>query len=125
MYYQGQEGAAATAAILFGDCDPGGRLTESFAVDDAHHPVAGDPHRYPGVNGAEVLRRGSTSATAGTTPPGTRALFPFGHGLSYTSFAYEDLQSGGEVTFAIAQHRAAPRCRGGAGLPGAVARSPG
>ncbi|NUQ99674.1 MAG: glycoside hydrolase family 3 protein, partial [Streptomyces sp.] len=51
MYYPGQEGAAATAAVLYGECDPGGRLTQSFPVDDEHHPVAGDPRRYPGVDG--------------------------------------------------------------------------
>ncbi|GAA2928389.1 hypothetical protein GCM10011428_51890 [Streptomyces violaceus] len=58
MYYPGQEGAAATAAVLFGERDPGGRLTQSFPADDAHHPVAGDPRRYPGVAGTEHYTEG-------------------------------------------------------------------
>ncbi|MDU8999074.1 beta-glucosidase [Streptomyces mirabilis] len=102
MYYPGQEGAAATAAVLFGDCDPGGRLTQSFAVDDAHHPVAGDPHRYPGVNGAEEYSEGIHVGYRWYDAQGVRPLFPFGHGLSYTSFAYEDLRvRGREVGFTV------------------------
>jgi beta-glucosidase len=90
MYYPGQEGAAATAAVLFGDRDPGGRLTQSFPADDDHHPVAGNPRRYPGVDGTEQYSEGIHVGhrwyDAGDVPP----LFPFGHGLSYTSFAYAD-----------------------------------
>ncbi|MFS8200044.1 beta-glucosidase [Streptomyces sp. CWNU-52B] len=91
MYYPGQEGAAATAAVLFGDCDPGGRLTQSFPADDDHHPVAGDPRRYPGVNGVEEYSEGIHAGYRWYDAKGVRPLFPFGHGLSYTSFAYEAL----------------------------------
>ena len=91
MYYPGQEGAAATAAVLFGDCDPGGRLTQSFPADDDHHPVAGDPRRYPGVNGVEEYSEGVHVGYRWYETEGVRPLFPFGHGLSYTSFAYEEL----------------------------------
>ncbi|WP_151475643.1 beta-glucosidase family protein [Streptomyces albicerus] len=92
MYYPGQEGAAATAAVLFGDCDPGGRLTQSFPVDDDHHPVAGDPRRYPGVNGVEEYSEGVRVGHRWYDAEGVRPLFPFGYGLSYTSFAYEGLR---------------------------------
>ncbi|MDH6221373.1 beta-glucosidase family protein [Streptomyces pseudovenezuelae] len=91
MYYPGQEGAAATAAVLFGDCDPGGRLTQSFPVDDDHHPVAGDPRRYPGVNGTEEYSEGIHVGYRWYDAQGVRPLFPFGHGVSYTSFSYGDL----------------------------------
>ncbi|MFH8467257.1 beta-glucosidase [Streptomyces sp. NPDC017991] len=91
MYYPGQEGAAATAAVLFGDCDPGGRLTQSFPADDESHPVAGEPRRYPGVGGVEEYSEGIHAGYRWYDAKGVRPLFPFGHGLSYTSFAYEDL----------------------------------
>ncbi|MCX4879241.1 beta-glucosidase [Streptomyces sp. NBC_00847] len=93
MYYPGQEGAAATAAVLFGDRDPGGRLTQSFPADDDHHPVAGDPRRYPGVDGTEEYSEGIHAGYRWYDAEGVRPLFPFGHGLSYTSFSYEDVRA--------------------------------
>ncbi|AZP16248.1 glycoside hydrolase family 3 protein [Streptomyces aquilus] len=106
MYYPGQQGAAATAAVLFGDTDPGGRLTQSFPTDDDHHPVAGDPRRYPGVDGVEEYSEGIHVGYRWYAAAGVRPLFPFGHGLSYTSFAYEDLSAeahghGLAVTFTV------------------------
>ena len=106
MYYPGQEGAAATAAVLYGECDPGGRLTQSFPVDDHHHPVAGDPRRYPGVDGTEEYSEGIHTGYRWYEAEGVRPLFPFGHGLSYTSFSYEDLRArptraGIEVSFTV------------------------
>jgi beta-glucosidase len=106
MYYPGQEGAAATAAVLFGDCDPGGRLTQSFPVDDDHHPVAGDPRRYPGVNGTEEYSEGIHVGYRWYDAEGVRPLYAFGHGLSYTSFAYEDVSArwnrhGLDVSFTV------------------------
>jgi beta-glucosidase len=90
MYYPGQEGAAATAAVLFGDRDPGGRLTQSFPTGDDRHPVAGDPRRYPGVGGTQEYTEGIHVGHRWYDAEGVRPLFPFGHGLSYTSFAYAD-----------------------------------
>ncbi|WP_320777464.1 beta-glucosidase family protein [Streptomyces sp. CRN 30] len=88
MYYPGQEGGDATAAVLFGDCDPGGRLTQTFPADDAHHPVAGNPRRYPGVDGTVEYAEGVHIGHRWYDAAGVRPLFPFGHGLSYTSFSY-------------------------------------
>ncbi|MGW5617860.1 beta-glucosidase [Streptomyces sp. NPDC003877] len=90
MYYPGQEGAAATAAVLYGERDPGGRLTQTFPADDDHHPVAGDPRRYPGVDGTEHYTEGVHIGHRWYDAEDVRPLFPFGHGLSYTSFAYRD-----------------------------------
>ncbi|MFJ8059606.1 beta-glucosidase [Streptomyces sp. NPDC096142] len=106
MYYPGQEGAAATAAVLFGDCDPGGRLTQSFPVDDTHYPVAGDPLRYPGVNGVEQYSERIHVGYRWYDAEGVRPLYPFGHGLSYTSFSYGDVSArwtgrGLDVTFTV------------------------
>lgn len=91
MYYPGQAGAAATAAVLFGDCDPGGRLTQSFPVSDERHPMAGDPRRYPGVDGVEEYSEGVHLGYRWYDKAGVAPLFPFGHGLSYTTFAYDGL----------------------------------
>lgn len=90
MYYPGQEGAAATTGILFGDHDPGGRLTQTFPVDDDHHPVAGDRRRYPGTGGTEVYSEGIHVGYRWYAAKKARPLFPFGHGLSYTTFTYSE-----------------------------------
>ncbi|WP_406859550.1 beta-glucosidase [Streptomyces sp. HUAS MG47] len=92
MYYPGQEGAAATAAVLFGDADPGGRLTQSFPASEDAHPTAGDPHRYPGQDGTEEYSEGVHVGHRWYDGQGVAPLFPFGHGLSYTTFAYEGLR---------------------------------
>ncbi|MFJ5265406.1 beta-glucosidase [Streptomyces sp. NPDC088387] len=106
MYYPGQEGAAATTAVLFGDCDPGGRLTQTFPVDDDHHPHAGNPRRYPGTDGVEEYSEGVFAGHRWYDAEDVRPLFPFGHGLSYTSFSYGDLaarrtRDGLAVTFTV------------------------
>ncbi|MFE4669259.1 beta-glucosidase [Streptomyces sp. NPDC056716] len=106
MYYPGQEGAAATAAVLFGDCDPGGRLTQTFPADDDHHPVASDAHRYPGQDGVLEYSEGVHIGHRWYDAQGVRPLFPFGHGMSYTSFSYDGLRArrtrqGVAVTFFV------------------------
>lgn len=92
MYYPGQEGAAATAAVLFGDADPGGRLTQTFPASDDRHPTAGYPRRYPGVDGVQEYSEGIHIGYRWYEKEGVEPLFPFGHGLSYTSFAYTNLE---------------------------------
>ncbi|MET9678239.1 glycoside hydrolase family 3 C-terminal domain-containing protein [Streptomyces sp. NPDC006482] len=110
MYYPGQEGAAATAAVLFGDADPGGRLTQTFPAAEDRHPTAGNPRRYPGEGGVEEYGEGVHVGHRWYAAQGVTPLFPFGHGLSYTTFRYEDLAvaAGGEdgtggldVTFTV------------------------
>ncbi|MFD3659049.1 beta-glucosidase [Streptomyces sp. NPDC058659] len=94
MYYPGQEGAAATTAVLFGDADPGGRLTQTFPAAEDRHPTAGNPRRYPGVDGVEEYGEGVHVGHRWYEAQGVTPLFPFGHGLSYTTFRYEDLTVG-------------------------------
>ncbi|MGY0487926.1 beta-glucosidase [Streptomyces sp. WG-D5] len=106
MYYPGQEGAAATAAVLYGDCDAGGRLTQSFPTSEDTHPMSGDPRRYPGVDGVEEYSERIHLGYRWYDAQQVRPLFPFGHGLSYTSFAYEGLRArwtgrGLDVTFTV------------------------
>ncbi|MFF1496163.1 beta-glucosidase [Streptomyces sp. NPDC058304] len=91
MYYPGQEGAAATADILFGDVDPGGRLTQTFPAEEHATPVAGDPLRYPGVGGRQEYTEGIHVGHRWYDAQQVAPLFPFGHGLSYTTWEYEKL----------------------------------
>ncbi|MGW7435551.1 beta-glucosidase [Streptomyces sp. NPDC054849] len=91
MYYSGQEGAGATADLLFGDVDPGGRLTQTFPADEQATPVGGDPRRYPGVGGRQEHSEGVHVGHRWYDAQRVTPLFPFGHGLSYTTWHYERL----------------------------------
>ncbi len=91
MYYPGQEGAGATADLLFGDVDPGGRLTQTFPADEQAMPVGGDPRRYPGVGGRQEYSEGVHVGHRWYDAQQVTPLFPFGHGLSYTTWQYEKL----------------------------------
>lgn len=87
--YAGMEGGTALARILFGDVNPSGKLPESFPItlnDSPAHCIGEFPgdlevHHTEGINIG--YRYYSTNQVA--------TQFCFGHGLSYTSFAYEDL----------------------------------
>ena len=90
-WYPGQESGDALADVLFGAVNPSGRLPVTFPAADDQHPAAGNRERYPGVDGVvryeEELRVGYRWwQSTGEVP-----LFPFGHGLSYTRFDYDDL----------------------------------
>ncbi|MGW0579461.1 glycoside hydrolase family 3 C-terminal domain-containing protein [Streptomyces sp. NPDC002920] len=101
MYYPGQNGAEATARLLYGDVNPSGKLSQTFPASESVTPVAGDPLRYPGVDNQENYSEGVYVGYRWYDKEKAAPLFPFGHGLSYTSFAYRDLavrQSHGELT---------------------------
>ena len=74
-WYPGQAGGAALADVLFGDYNPAGRLPVTFYRSVADLPPFGD-----------YAMRGRTYRFFGGTP-----LYPFGHGLSYTTFGYRNL----------------------------------
>ena len=82
-WYPGMEGGHAIAEILYGIENPSGRLPLAFPVAEADlvpfDPTA-DEVTYGYWHGQRHLDR-----------EGTQALFPFGHGLSYTTFAYDNL----------------------------------
>jgi beta-glucosidase len=91
MWYPGQEGGTATADVLMGRADPGGRLPETFPrrVQDA---PTNTPQRYPGVNGQEQYSEGIFVGYRWYDKQHISPLFAFGHGLSYTRFAYSRLR---------------------------------
>ncbi|MBR0724496.1 beta-glucosidase [Bradyrhizobium manausense] len=90
-WYGGTRGAAALAAVLFGDVNPSGRLPVTFPVRDENLPTA-DRTQFPGVDRVTVYREGLESGYRyfnGANAP--RPLFPFGYGLSYSTFAFSDI----------------------------------
>lgn len=92
-WYGGQANGAALAAVLFGIRDPGGRLPVTFPASEADLPTAGDPSRYPGTAGQHVFyREGVFVGYRWYDARGIAPAYPFGFGLSYTRFAYDDLQ---------------------------------
>jgi len=91
MWYPGQDGADATAALLFGEENPAGRLPVTFPRDAERMPTA-DPERYPGVDGKAVYSEGIFVGYRWYDAEAVEPLFPFGHGLSYTRFEYSDLR---------------------------------
>jgi beta-glucosidase len=87
-YLGGQAGGSAIADILLGAAEPGGRLAESFPVkgDD----IAADQN-FPGAPTQVEYREGMYVGYRFHDASGVAPRFPFGHGLSYTTFAYSDL----------------------------------
>ena len=88
-YLGGQAGAGAMADILFGSVNPSGKLAETFplALEDTpcFNYFPGGPKTVLYKESLDVGYRYYQSAHK-------EVLFPFGYGLSYTSFAYSDLQ---------------------------------
>jgi beta-glucosidase len=116
MWYPGQEGGPATADVLLGRADPGGKLPVTFPPDATHFPsydpnctdtsVTGNCPLYPGVAGPSPFLPGATTSYRTITGMAVNGifegyrwydehnvtpLFPFGYGLSYTKFAYSKL----------------------------------
>ncbi len=87
-YYLGQEQGNAYADVLFGKVNPSGKLPTTFPVRYQDNPAY---INYPGENGqvryGEGLFVGYRYYDAKGIPP----LFPFGHGLSYTTYDYANL----------------------------------
>ncbi len=86
--YPGQEGGTALAEILFGDISPSGRLPLTFPEKLEDSPVFGS---YPGSKEVARYDEGIFVGYRHFDRAGIDPLFPFGHGLSYTSFAYGNL----------------------------------
>jgi beta-glucosidase len=89
-WYPGQEGGKAAAEILFGDVNPSGRLPATFERRWEDNPV--HDSYYPAAESNRVVyKEGVFVGYRGYEHNGTKPLFPFGYGLSYTSFQYANL----------------------------------
>jgi beta-glucosidase len=84
-WYPGQEGGFAIADLLFGSANPSGRLPMTFVRRWDQHPAA---TLYPGGQYSDGIYVGYRYFDSFGVEP----LFPFGHGLSYTTFAYDGLE---------------------------------
>jgi beta-glucosidase len=90
-WYPGEQDGAAAAAVLFGDVDPGGKLPITFPASQSQLPTR-TAAQYPGVNGVATYSEGLDVGYRWYTAKGITPLFPFGFGLSYTTFAVSGLQ---------------------------------
>jgi beta-glucosidase len=89
-WYPGQQGGTAVAEVLFGDVNPSGRLPVTFERRWEDNPVR-DSY-YPEANTKRVVyKEGVFVGYRGYERAGTKPLFPFGSGLSYTTFKYGNL----------------------------------
>lgn len=85
----GQEAGNALASLLFGDVNPSAKLPMTLARNVSDYP-ANTPEQYPGVNLHSVYSEGLNVGYRHFDARNIEPLFPFGHGLSYTSFEYSD-----------------------------------
>ncbi|MFJ7269081.1 beta-glucosidase H [Streptomyces sp. NPDC099050] len=90
VWYGGQGMGTALAQILFGDTDPTGRLPVTFPAAPSQGPGTASAS-YPGTGGAVSYDEGTAVGYRFYDAEGQQPLFPFGHGLSYSSFAYGSL----------------------------------
>ena len=91
-WYPGAEGGSAIARVLFGKVDAQGRLPVTFPASEADLPTAGDSNAYPGVGDVVTYDEGMLIGYRHYDANGIAPAYPFGHGLSYTSFRFADLR---------------------------------
>ena len=105
MYFPGTEGGNAVARLLFGECSPSGKLTMSFPRSEGQCPVYYNHHRTANLRTDDNKR---ILYESGYIDSPNSPLYPFGYGLSYSSFEYSDLKlsdnaltDGGEVVASV------------------------
>ena len=95
----GQAAAEAVLKVLTGEVNPAGKLTETFPMTYEDLPVS---HYYPGAQKTSEYRENLFVGYRYTETADCPVTFPFGYGLSYTTFRYDNLKADrDEVTFEI------------------------
>lgn len=89
-YLGGQAGGLAIAEILLGLANPSGKLAETFPKRLVDNPSYGN---FPGDGRMTRYEEGILVGYRYYEENGRETLFPFGHGLSYSSFSFEDLKA--------------------------------
>jgi beta-glucosidase len=92
-FYSGQQVGTAIAALIFGDVNPSGKLPVTFPKSLADVP-ASTAAQWPGTNGQVTYSEGLNVGYKWYDSKNITPLFPFGFGLSYTTFSYSNLQVG-------------------------------
>jgi beta-glucosidase len=106
-WYPGTSGGEAIARVLTGEVDATGRLPVTFPASEAQLPrpkLDGDPKTPDALFSVDYSIEGAAVGYKWFDRKGLKPLFPFGHGLSYTSFAYSDLKTStanGQLTVAF------------------------
>lgn len=90
-WYAGEVHGTAIASILYGDANPSGKLPVTFPAS-ADQSLSFSPVRYPGVNGTEKYSEGLNIGYKWYDANGLKPLFPFGYGLSYTTFSFTNIR---------------------------------
>jgi beta-glucosidase len=85
----GQGSGEGTARVLYGQVNPSGKLAETFPLRQSDH---GSDANFGDVGRQLQYREGVFVGYRWFDTVGLDVLFPFGHGLSYTDFGYDDLQ---------------------------------
>ena len=88
-WFPGQEGGAAIADMLFGKINPSGKLPDTLAANRSDYPDFGN---YPGTDHIVHYAEGIYVGYRHFDKANIQPLFPFGYGLSYTTFKYKDLE---------------------------------
>jgi beta-glucosidase len=88
-WYPGQEGGQAVADLLFGVANPSGKLPASF---ERHWGDSSADANYPGSDGKVFYKEGIFVGYRQFDRSDVKPLFPFGYGLSYTTFAYDGIR---------------------------------
>jgi beta-glucosidase len=92
-WYPGQQDGAAIASVLFGSSDPSGHLPVTFPTSLSQVP-ASTAAQWPGTDGRVDYSEGVDVGYRWYQASHLTPLFPFGYGLSYTSFSFSRLKVG-------------------------------
>ena len=90
-WYPGESNGTALASVLFGQTDPSGHLPVTFPSGLSQVP-ASTPAQFPGENGTVLYSEGINVGYRFYDAHHETPMFPFGYGLSYTSFRFSDLR---------------------------------
>jgi len=108
-WYLGSEGGHALADVLSGKVNPSGKLPVTFAMNGSDYPfVKFGKEAYPGVNHQVYYKEDIFVGYRYFDTKGVKVQFPFGYGLSYTTFKYGkpalsagSLSAGGKLTLTV------------------------